>query len=150
MQFWLDEGDPIKQLLDHRVLVFIVLLRDRDQFRVRVLVYGGLDTLGVSCVRCFICLEFLFLLGFVGLNLLVCLRASILEPLCAILTGLLNDLLGLFLGLEKGLNALGLAGHRLRAVHLLFVAFFQTPAVLVQSTPTIHIVPRRRHLCQAV
>ena len=50
MQFWLDEGDPIKQLLDHCVLIFIELLRDRGQFRVRVLVYGGLDTLGVSCV----------------------------------------------------------------------------------------------------
>ena len=50
MQFWLDEGDPIKQLLDHCVLIFIELLRDRGQFRVRVLVYGSLDTLGVSCV----------------------------------------------------------------------------------------------------
>ena len=50
MQFRLDEGDPIEQLLDHCVLVFVVLLRDRDQFRVRVLVYGGLDSLGVSCM----------------------------------------------------------------------------------------------------
>ena len=50
MQFRLDKGDPIKQLLDYCVLVFVVLLRDRGQFGVRVLVYAGLDGLGVSCV----------------------------------------------------------------------------------------------------
>jgi len=50
MQLWLDEGDPTEQLLDRCVLVFAELLGDRSQFCVRILVYGSLDTLNVSCV----------------------------------------------------------------------------------------------------
>ena len=50
VQLWLDEGDPIEQLLDHLVLVLLELLRYRGQFSISFLVYSGLDTLGVSCV----------------------------------------------------------------------------------------------------
>jgi hypothetical protein len=50
MQFWLDEGDPIEQLLDHFLLVLFVLLRYHAQFGVGFFVYSGLYTLRVSCV----------------------------------------------------------------------------------------------------
>ena len=50
MQFWLDEGNPIEQLLHDCVLVLVELLRYRGQFSVCLLVYGGLDALSVSCV----------------------------------------------------------------------------------------------------
>jgi hypothetical protein len=104
MQFRLDEGNPIEQLLDHCVLVLVELLRDRGQFGVGLLVYGGLDALSVSCVlqtarisvkpqadkidtyRCLIRLEFSLFLSFVSFNLLGCLQMSILKPLGAICT----------------------------------------------------------------
>jgi len=110
MQLRLDEDNPIEQLLHHCVLVLVKLLRYRGQFSVSLLVYGGLDALSVSCVRCLICLDLSLFLGFVRLNLLGRLQIGIFKPLCAILTSLLNNLLGLLLGLEKGLNALRLAG----------------------------------------
>lgn len=50
MQLWLDEGNSIEQLLHHCALVLVKLLRYRGQFSVGLLVYGGLDTLSVSCV----------------------------------------------------------------------------------------------------
>ena len=50
VQLWLDEGDPIEQLLDHLVLVLFELLRYRGKFSISFLVYGGLDAFGVSCV----------------------------------------------------------------------------------------------------
>lgn len=50
MQFWLDEDDPIEQLLDYCVLVVLVLLRDRAQFGLGFLVYSSLYALCVSCV----------------------------------------------------------------------------------------------------
>ena len=50
VQLWLNEGDPIEQLLDHLVLVLFELLRYRGQLSISFLVYGSLDALGVSCV----------------------------------------------------------------------------------------------------
>ena len=50
MQFWLDEDNPIEQLLHDCVLVLVELLGYRGQFSVGFLVHGGLDALSVSCV----------------------------------------------------------------------------------------------------
>ena len=50
MQLWLDEDNPIEQLLHHCVLVLVKLLRYRGQLSIGLLVYSGLDTLSVSCV----------------------------------------------------------------------------------------------------